>query len=62
MGVAYFFMTSMLTLVMSTFRLNSGGNLVFLSSFASTLAAMMLVSATESGERRRRGRGRGMEE
>ena len=38
---AHFFMTSILTLVMSTLRLNSGGNLVRLSSFASTLDAIL---------------------
>lgn len=36
----YFFITSILTLVISTFLLNSGGNLVRLISFASTLDAI----------------------
>lgn len=40
-AVTYFFMTCRLTLVMSTFWLNSGGNLVLLRSFASTPVAMM---------------------
>lgn len=40
-GLTYFFMTCRLTLVMSTFWLNSGGNLVLLRSFASTPVAMM---------------------
>jgi hypothetical protein len=39
--IAYFFITSTLTLFMSTFWLNSGGNLVCRSSFVSTLAAML---------------------
>lgn len=38
---AYFFMTCKLTLVMSTFWLNSGGNFVLLRSFASTPVAMV---------------------
>ena len=42
-GIAtYFFMTSTLTFFMSTFWLNSGGNLVCRSSFASTLAAILM--------------------
>jgi hypothetical protein len=36
-----------LTLVMSTFRLNSGGNLVCLSSLASTLDAMFAIWGRE---------------
>lgn len=36
----HFFMTSILTLFMSTFRLNSGGNLVCRSSLASTLVIL----------------------
>ena len=39
----HFFMTSMLTFFMSTFWLNSIGNFVDLSSFVSTLDAMMDV-------------------
>lgn len=39
-GHLYFFMTSTLTFCMSTFWLNSAGNLVNLSSLASTLEAM----------------------
>lgn len=39
----YFFMTWRLTLVMSTFWLNSRGNLVLFSSFASTPVAMIAV-------------------
>lgn len=37
----HFFMTWMLTFCMSTFRLNSGGNLVLFSSLASTPVAML---------------------
>jgi hypothetical protein len=37
----HFFITSTLTFFMSTFWLNSAGNLVDFSSFASTLDAMM---------------------
>jgi len=37
---SYFFITSMFTLVMSTFRENSGGNLVDLSNFRSTGVAI----------------------
>ena len=40
-GHLYFFMTSTLTFCMSTFWLNSAGNLVNLSSLASTLEAMV---------------------
>lgn len=40
-GLTYFFMTCRLTLVMSTFWPNSGGNLVLLRSFASTPVAMV---------------------
>ena len=39
---SYFFMTSTLTFCISTFWLNSGGNLVDLRSFASTVEAMPL--------------------
>lgn len=52
----YFFMTCRLTLVMSTFWLNSGGNLVVLSNLASTPVAMLSdddhapVEARHSGE------------
>lgn len=38
---AHFFMTCRLTFCMSTFRLNSGGNLVLLRSLASTPVAMI---------------------
>lgn len=37
-------MTCRFTLVMSTFWLNSGGNLVLLSSFASTPEAILVMS------------------
>lgn len=40
--VLYFFITSTFTFFMSTFWLNSGGNLVCLSSFASTFVAMLV--------------------
>jgi hypothetical protein len=39
-------------LVMSTFRLNSGGNLVFLRSFASTGVAIFAVEKRECEARR----------
>lgn len=39
-GESHFFITSILTLVISTFLLNSGGNLVRLISLASTLDAI----------------------
>ena len=48
-GVAYFFMTCTLTFCMSTFWLNSGGNLVLLRSFASTPVAMAAVLFFHSG-------------
>lgn len=48
--VTYFFITSILTLVISTFLLNSGGNLVRLISFASTLDA---IFARVGGEGRK---------
>lgn len=45
-------MTSMFTLVMSTFWLNSGGNLVFLRSFASTGVAIFASEECEGEVRR----------
>lgn len=54
----HFFMTCRLTLVMSTFWLNSGGNLVLLRSFASTPVAILGDVWLCDGSRSRRAGGR----
>jgi len=53
----HFFMTCTLTFCISTFWLNSGGNLVLLSSFASTPVAMVAVVFQAFARTARRGRG-----
>lgn len=45
-------MTSIFTLVISTLRLNSGGNLVFFRSLASTGVAMVAGERPENEARR----------
>lgn len=52
--ITHFFITSMLTLVMSTFWLNSGGNLVCRSSFLSTGVAIARRERLREVERRGR--------
>lgn len=47
----------MLTLVMSTFRENSGGNLVDFSSFASTDVAILTWRGESRVRERKKGRG-----
>lgn len=55
-SLTYFFMTWRLTLVMSTFWLNSGGNLVVLSNLASTPVAMIADCSGSHLDRRRSSR------
>lgn len=50
--IAHFFMTSIFTLVISTLRLNSGGNFVFFRSLASTGVAMVAGERFETEARR----------